>query len=198
MSENNDNDKIIASEVVREIETIKKCLDEGLESKDYTILEEKVRSSVDILNELSAYCKEVVGPDRVMTMSLNVFLKECITQWKKKFWSIDIVGKSEGSIQVECSKVRLKRAIEHLILNSMEAGATEVTINVTSQGIEIIDDGEGVSRENTSIIKEKGTTKEGRQGMGLKLVKNLFTPMGWKLTMENNEKEGLKVSLKKA
>lgn len=196
MSES-DSEKIIAGEVVREIEQIKKDLDEGVASQDYAKLEEKVRSSVEILDELSSYCKEVVGPDRILSMSLNVFLKECISQWKKKFWSIDIIGKSEGSLQIECSKVRLKRAIEHLILNSMEAGASEVTINVTSEGLEVIDDGPGISPQDATLIKEKGTTKEGRQGLGLKIVKNMFSPMGWKLEMANNDKEGLRVSLKK-
>ena len=194
----NDEEKVIAGEVVREIERIKKDLDDGLESKDYATLEEKVRSSAEILDELSAYCKEVVGPDRILSMSLNVFLKECISQWKKKFWSIDIIGKSEGSLQIECSKVRLKRSIEHLILNSMEAGASEVIINVTSAGIEVIDDGDGISPEDTGLIKEKGTTKEGRQGLGLKLVKGMFTPMGWQLKMANNSPSGLKVSLLKS
>jgi signal transduction histidine kinase len=79
----------------------------------------------------------------------------------------------------------------------MEAGASEVVINITNEGIEIIDNGEGISAEQAAQIKEKGTTKEGRQGLGLKLVKGMFGPMGWKLEMGNNKQEGLRVMLKR-
>lgn len=192
-----ENEKIIAAEVVKEIQRIKKELDDGVESKDYAVLEEKVKTSAEILDELSLYCKEVVGPDRVISMSLNVFLKECISTWKKKFWSIEIVGKSEGSLEIECSKVRLKKAFENLILNSMEAGASEVIIEVNSNGVSFIDNGSGITPEDSAQIKDSGSTKGRGRGMGLKMVKSFLATIDWSLELRNNSDEGLTVNLKK-
>lgn len=192
-----ENDKIIAAEVIKEIEQIKRDLDEGIQSKDYGILEEKVKTSSQILDDLSHYCKEIVGPDRVLNMSLNVFIKDCISTWKKKFWSIEIIGQADGSMEIECSKIRLKRAFENLILNSMEAGSSEVLINIKKDCIEFVDDGKGISPEDAKVIKEKGTTKPHGSGMGLKMVKSLFTPLGFSLELKNNEDGGLAVILKK-
>ncbi len=67
------DEKILATEVLRDIEKVKKDLEEGLQNKDVNILQEKVKNSNIILDELSQYCKEVVDEERVVTMSLNVF-----------------------------------------------------------------------------------------------------------------------------
>ncbi|MCR9203877.1 MAG: ATP-binding protein, partial [Halobacteriovoraceae bacterium] len=151
----------------------------------------------EILDELSLYCKEVIGPDRVINMSLNVFLKECISTWKKKFWSIEIIGKSEGTLEVECSKIKLKKALENLILNSMEAGASEVIIEVNKEGLSFIDDGSGITPEDSAEIKNSGTTKGRGRGTGLKMVKGFLKSIDWSLELKNNPEEGLTVNLKK-
>lgn len=194
---NDENERIVAAEVAKEIQRIQKELDSGLDSKDFAVLEEKVKTSSEILDELSLYCKEVVGPDRVINMSLNVFLKECISTWKKKFWSIEIIGKSEGTLEVECSKIKLKKALENLILNSMEAGASEVTIEVNKEGLSFVDDGSGISPEDSAEIKESGTTKGRGRGTGLKMVKGFLKTINWNLELKNNPDEGLTVNLKK-
>ncbi len=169
------DEKVFVAEFLKDISTVKKELDEGLASKDYEILEEKVRNSATILEELSQFCQETVTEDRVLKMSLNVFLKDAISNWKKKLWSIDIQGTSEGSVEIECSKVKLKKVFENLILNAMEAGASEVTIKVMKSQIIIADDGSGISNEDSSQIKEKGTTKGKGRVMGLKHVKSFIS-----------------------
>lgn len=189
------DEKIIAAEVVKDINAVKKELDEGLASKDYKILEEKVRNSTAILDDLSKYCQETIGEDRVLKMSLNVFLKDAISNWKKKFWSIDIQGSSEGSVEIECSKLKLSRAFENLILNSMEAGASEVNINVAKDRVVISDDGPGISPEVSSQIKEEGTTKGKGRGLGLKMVKSFIVQLGWRMELKNNPDEGMSVIL---
>lgn len=187
------DDKIIAAEVIRDIESVKKELDEGLSSKDYAVLEEKVRNSTAILDYLSKFCKETVGDDRVMNMSLNVFFKDSISNWKKKFWSIDIQGNAEGSVEVECSKVKLIRAFENLILNSMEAGSSEIAINISKDKVVFSDDGPGISDADSKSIKESGTTKGKGRGLGLKMVKTFTSKLGWAMELKNNEVEGLSV-----
>lgn len=186
-------EKIIAAEVIRDIKAVKQELDEGLASKDYAVLEEKVRNSTAILDDLSKYCQETIGEDRVLKMSLNVFLKDAISKWKKKFWSIDIQGTSDGSVEIECSKIKLIRAFENLILNSMEAGATEVTISVSKDKVVISDDGPGIGPEVSSKIKEEGTTKGKGRGLGLKMVKSFVVQLGWKMELKNNPDEGMSV-----
>ncbi len=192
------DEKSLAAEIRKELNSIKRDLDEGLKANDPAKLEEKVKNSSDILQELSHFCGEVVGPDKKMQMSVNVYLKDIISIWKKKFWSIDIVGTSEGSLEITCSKLMFKRAMENLILNSMEAGASEVVIKVTSEGIIFKDDGDGISPEDAAEIKERGTTKEKGRGYGLGIVRGFLKPLGWSLKLENNKDgEGLCVTLKK-
>lgn len=194
---NYDDNKILASEVVKDIDSIKKSLDDGLEISVLDELVKKVKTSIEILDELSSYCKEITGPDRILNMSLNIFLKESISVWKKKFWSIDLIGASEGTLEIECSKIGLKRAIENLILNSMEAGASEVILNVKKDCIEISDDGPGITAEAATEIKERGTTKEPGRGFGLKMVKAFFSSMNWNFELKNKNDGGLLVILKK-
>lgn len=191
------DDKVIAAEVIKEIERIKRELDTGLESKDYAILEEKVKTSSEILEELSLYCKEIVSPDRVVSMSVNLFLKDCISTWKKKFWSVEIIGKSEGSLEIECSKLRLKKAFENLILNSMEAGASEIIVTVTKNGISFQDDGNGISPMDSERIRAEGTTKGKGRGLGLKMIKGFLSTIGWRFELKNNDDGGLTVNFLK-
>ena len=192
------DERSLAAEIRRELDEIKKKLDEGLESNDMEILEEKVKSSSGILEELSSFCGEILGPDKKMQMSVNIYLKDVIALWKKKFWSVDIVGTSEGSLEITCSKIMFKRAIENLILNSMEAGASKILINVTPDSITLKDNGEGISPADSKEIKERGSTKEKGRGYGLKIVRDFLTPLGWSLHLGNNKDEsGLTVTMKK-
>ena len=192
------DEKSLAAQIRRELDDIKKHLTEGIEADDLEVLRDKAQSSAEILDELSAYCGEIVGPDRRMQMSLNIYLKDVIPTWKKKFWAIDIQGTSEGSVEINCSKLKLKKAIENLILNSMEAGATKVEINVKKDGLAVVDDGDGISPEDSEKIKAEGTTKGKGRGHGLKLVREFLATMGWTLELGNNkEGEGLTVLMKK-
>lgn len=70
-----DDEKVIAAEVVRDIKTVQSELSEGLASKDYEVLEEKVRNSSAILEDLSKFCQETVGEDRVLKNESQCFLK---------------------------------------------------------------------------------------------------------------------------
>ena len=65
------DEKILATEVLRDIEKVKKDLEEGLQNKDVNILQEKVKNSNIILDELSQYCKEVVDEERESASELN-------------------------------------------------------------------------------------------------------------------------------
>jgi len=188
-----EKEKILAAEVIKEIESVRKKLSEGIDSKDILVLEEKITSSTKILEELSSYCQETVGPDKVIKMSLNIFLKENISLWKKKFWSIDIKGSSDNSIDIECSKVKLKKMFENLILNSLEAEATEIKINIGKKFISIEDNGEGISKQDAVQIKESGSTKGRGRGYGLRMVKSFASSLGWTIELQNNSNEGLTV-----
>ncbi len=191
------NEKQLASEVIKTIKSVKHALDEALESNDVEALEEKIRASNELLEELSLYCNEIVGPDKVMRMSLNIFLKDSISSWKKKFWGVEIKGSSEGTMDVECSKIKLKKTFENLILNAMEAGSTEIEIKVLKDCIVITDDGDGISKEDSIKIKESGSTKGRGRGHGLPMVKSFIATLGWKLELENNkDKDGLSVTLR--
>ncbi|MEC7277882.1 MAG: ATP-binding protein [Bdellovibrionota bacterium] len=181
------DERILASEVLRDIEKVKKDLEEGLQNDDISDLQERVKNSNMILDELSNYCKEVVNEERVMTMSLNVFLKECFSKWQKKFWSIDITGTSNASIDVECSAIKLNRAFENIILNSLEAEATEIKVHVDKKLISFSDNGEGISQEDIAKIKEIGTTKEKGRGHGLSMVKGYISKLGWTMELKNNK-----------
>jgi len=181
------DERILASEVLRDIEKVKKDLEDGLQNDDINVLQEKVKNSNMILDELSSYCKEVVDEERVMTMSLNVFLKDCFSRWQKKFWGIDITGTSNASIDVECSAVKLNRAFENIILNSLEAEATEIKVHVDKNLISFCDNGEGITQEDIAKIKELGTTKEKGRGHGLGMVKSYIAKLGWTLELKNNK-----------
>ena len=97
-------------------------------------------------------------------------------------------------MSIECSKIKLKKTFENLILNSMEAGSSEIEIKVLKDSIIITDDGDGITKEDSLKIKESGTTKGKGRGLGLQMVRSFTSGLGWKMELKNNpDGEGLSV-----
>lgn len=199
-----ENFKTFAGDVTTSLDVVDKMIEQSIEASennDIAEIKEQLNDIQDSIDDIKKFCKDSADPARKTDFSINIFVKESMSAWSKKFWGADFSASSEKSIQVHCSKNLLNKAIENLIVNSLEAEADDIFINVLQDGIEISDNGNGITPEDLAMIKERGTTKDGYGGNGLKSVKTFAVAQGWKFYFKNNDKnskyeKGLTVGFK--
>ncbi len=84
--------------------------------------------------------------------------------------------------------------IKELIENSIDAGATVITLHVEKAGkklISITDNGSGIPvEEQLKIFTPNFTTKTSGMGLGLAMAKNISENMGGKIWFETKVNEG--------
>ncbi|MCP4912988.1 MAG: HAMP domain-containing histidine kinase [Oligoflexia bacterium] len=186
-----DSFKTFSGDISSSLDVVDKMVEKSLQSAEEKDIDEIKGTLIDIkdtLEEIRQFCRDSADPTRKIDFSINIFIKESMSAWSKKFWGADFSASSEKSIQVHCSKNLLNKAIENLIINALEAEADDIYINVLQDGLEIVDNGKGITPEDLAMIKERGTTKEGFGGNGLKSVKTFAVAQGWKFYFKNNDK----------
>jgi signal transduction histidine kinase len=111
----------------------------------------------------------------------------------------DVVDATEATLALEDDRVlladasRLRRILENLFRNSVEHGASDVTVRVGAirdgSGFYVADDGVGVPESERESVFESGysTTTEGT-GLGLSIVEEIVEAHGWEIrVLESSE-----------
>lgn len=101
----------------------------------------------------------------------------------------------DKSIRVKTDPDLLLRIIENLFINSLEAGAAEMSVKIKHlpddglSAIELIDNGSGLPPEllPDAIFEPFMTTKPKGSGIGLWQVKQIVSSLGGKITAKNEE-----------
>lgn len=110
------------------------------------------------------------------------------------------ISKEAVNLTVEADKDQLKRTIINLIRNSIQAGATAVSLRAQKEGemvdLEITDNGRGIPQEFISRIFEPNfTTKEKGMGLGLKLAKKFMEGIGGSISIVESSETGTRILL---
>ena len=101
----------------------------------------------------------------------------------------------EKEVFVNADQDQLKRTIVNLVRNSIQAGATNITTELSlldnSCEIRITDDGQGISKENfEKVFEDNFTTKEKGMGLGLSMAKRFIGILGGMILVEKSSSEG--------
>ncbi len=110
---------------------------------------------------------------------------------------IDVVA--EGNVIVTADRFHLANVLNNLIDNAIKYSgeAVAVRISITSDGIEVSDDGIGIPSKSLPYIFDKfyrvphGDRQDVRgYGIGLYYVKNILGKMGWSISAKSTEGQG--------
>ena len=180
-----ENLNIVVSDIVSSLKKSQSLIKKVIEEEN--IQSPNLISSLDSLEQVKSVGLDHIRQREGVDFSINIFVKEKISTWGREYWGMDFSAGSEKSHNVRCSKVLLNKTFENIFTNSLEAGATEIFINVTNEGIEVVDNGEGISKDALGMIKEKGSTKGDARGFGLKSVKAFCSKNKWNMSFSNNK-----------
>jgi putative PEP-CTERM system histidine kinase len=136
-------------------------------------------------------------------LDLAAFLHDFGASMCKRVPQVSIKVECSEGVKAETDQGILFSALENLLLNALEAGATEVKLSAASDGeaeatVTMFDNGTGVPEE---LLPEKlfepfKTTKPKGSGIGLWQVKELVVSLGGKISVRNQEEGGALFSLR--
>lgn len=152
------------------------------------------------------------GNNVVQKINLSDIIEEILNvcvlfQDIKKVSHIFFDKSSLRDIEANINKGDFYQILSNIILNSAEAtlGKDDSTISIYRKSIEksndivviVKDNGVGISNENLSITFTQGfSTKQGGNGLGLLIVKNLCIKNNIDISLESEENIGTKVILR--
>lgn len=160
--------------------------DEILSALDSIVCE--VKSSKKIIDNVRLWGKRPLE-DAVQEVDLSTFLDEV----KKLIFirrNINISIVCPTSIAVRADPLKLTQIILNAVLNSFQAGATEISIVCDQESLKILDNGPGFSKEQLDFpfVPFRTTRKEGL-GIGLVICERLAKSMGMYLNIANKTNE---------
>lgn len=118
--------------------------------------------------------------------------------------NVNITVNCEDKIFVKCDEKWTKEAINNLIKNSIEHLAKNIKINVNTNylytQIEVIDDGEGIKKEDIKNIFKRfyksKNSKNSSLGLGLAFVKGIVENQNGSIKVKSKENEYTKFIIK--
>ncbi|MEI5571298.1 sensor histidine kinase [Streptomyces brasiliscabiei] len=103
-----------------------------------------------------------------------------------------IVLELESDVIVTGTRSHLERMVAHLVANAVRHDASQITIKVTADGLDVIDDGPGIPaafRERVfqrfHRLDEARARDAGGSGLGLAIARDIATAHGGTLTVQD-------------
>lgn len=119
-------------------------------------------------------------------------LENCIPIAKKNACQLTFSNNSQGQIKTNVQV--LVSAINNLLINSIEAGATEITLQTYDDGrhvvVEIVDDGSGLMQSEQVSASPFFTTKPQGTGLGLSVVQSVMCQHNGEVTLGDRHLNG--------
>ncbi|MCZ0997496.1 HAMP domain-containing sensor histidine kinase [Streptomyces mirabilis] len=108
---------------------------------------------------------------------------------------VKIALELRSDVIVTGSRAHLERMVANLVANAVRHAATQVTVRVTADGLDVIDDGPGIpagSRERVfqrfHRLDEARARDAGGSGLGLAIARDIATAHGGTLTVEDTQR----------
>ncbi|MCF3652218.1 ATP-binding response regulator [Synoicihabitans lomoniglobus] len=167
---------------------------------------ERIKEYSEIIERASEYCHHLAENWRQTTRKSSEFADVDLVALTEEVKKVIFFGNQAISIQgvnkavVRGARFELARVLQNLLRNALEAGATELRINVRtgadSVEVELKDNGEGMDE---TVAKEalKGgfTTKPHGTGLGLSICRHLLGAHGATMGVESEPGEGTTIRL---
>ncbi|HEX2868902.1 MAG TPA: ATP-binding protein [Ignavibacteriales bacterium] len=168
------------------------------------IFDKVSKTIINQIDTLSNIASEFSGFARMPNLKmervdLSMVIQEACDLYVEENVKISVSNEVQ-SLTVEADKDQLKRTIINLVRNSIQAGATAVTLKTESLdeviNLEISDNGRGIPEEFISRIFEPNfTTKEKGMGLGLKIAKKFMEGIGGSISIAESSEKGTKILL---
>lgn len=174
-------------------------------SPKFDAIFDKVSSTViSQIDTLSNIAGEFSGFARMPKMNLELLALNTVIEEAANLFideKVDIqIDLEKNDFMIEADKDQLKRVIINIIRNSLQAGATAITISAThSNGnlvVSIKDNGTGIPPENfIRVFEENFTTKEKGMGLGLNMAKKFVESIKGKIYISESSNDGTVVTI---
>ena len=165
-------------------------------SKDFDKLFEKVSATVlnqiDNLNQIaSEFSRFAKMPSlKLETIDLLAILNDTVNMFTHEKTTINVITNLPDAF-IEADLSQLRRVFINLIRNAMQAGATQINVNLNKQeNIYVLlftDNGTGIKdSEKNKIFDEHFTTKNQGMGLGLSLAKRFMTSVNGEINLKHS------------
>ncbi|MFF7264202.1 ATP-binding protein [Streptomyces sp. NPDC008159] len=98
----------------------------------------------------------------------------------------------ESDVVVQGSRAHLERMVANLVANAVRHAASQVTIRVTADGLDVLDDGPGIPENSRELVfrrfhrlDEARARDAGGSGLGLAIARDIATLHGGTLTVRD-------------
>ena len=118
--------------------------------------------------------------------SINDLVREQIEIIKVLDSDKNIILNENANLEVYTDRKLVIRIIQNLLSNAIKYANSKIEIDISDNVMKIIDDGDGIVKEDLENIFEryyKG--KSGHFGIGLAVVKNAVSYIGWEIEVES-------------
>lgn len=169
-------------------------------SPKFEMIFEKVSATVlHQIETLNAIASEFSHFARMPVMNIEKIdiipiVHESVTLFQNEKIAITLHENTPASLVLLGDASHFRRMFINFFRNSIQAGATQITIGVqTAEGIKIIiaDDGHGITPGNEQKIFESNfTTKSAGMGLGLKLSRRFVESLGGTIILKQTEQKG--------
>ena len=151
-----------------------------------------------LISELNMYV--TTSPPVISRIDIKSFINAIQHKCAEKYPQVNFRGTVEPSLTLQGDEALLVYALEELLENSCQAGATEIVIDIYPAGeqvnFSIRDNGKGMSEKVLLECCEPfHTTKQGSSGLGLSLCKKIIEMHGGSFNITSQAGEGTFVSI---
>lgn len=165
--------------------------------KDIDVIDNELKKMLNVVNEFMNLHRS----DNIVISDFKIseLFKQLVDNFKH-YGDIKIVT-PEDDISIKSDFNKMLIIYENLILNSIEAGAKNISISVVkSQNdlyFEIVDDGKGIDKDKLDMVfMPFFTTKFSGTGLGLSYVQHLVNLLNMDIYIDKDYKSGAKFVLK--
>ncbi len=164
------------------------------------ILENSIKHSEKTLIELASL-SNLGEPNRTIT-DLNEVIEAAITNVSPKVGVNIVFDPNEDFLAINLDAIKMARALENLVRNSVEAIESSGTVNITVgkekkvATISLSDDGIGIPEDEMDMLFEPFyTTKDNAMGLGLIYAKQVIEAHKGDITVESTLGNGTTVNI---
>ena len=147
-----------------------------------------IASAFSNFADMPAQQSEILDVNTVVKLALDIFRERNIA-----------FAKADDTLLANFDRTQLIRVVTNLVKNAIQATKTvaspQIMVNVGEANgqikIDVMDNGIGISEENTSkIFQPKFTTKSSGMGLGLAMVKNILETYNGSITFVSQVNKG--------
>lgn len=153
------------------------------------------QEDLDRLKGIATRFHKIGSPPEFRTQTISEVIKSTVEYLKDRIpKNVKIVESYSDSAKAKIDNELFSWAIENIIKNSVDAGSTEITIDIKTNkyhNIIIKDNGRGIlPKDRRKIFSPGYSTKEYGWGVGLSLVQRIIRMHKGKITYKSNKQEG--------